>query len=156
MKCWFYVCNDEDNVINKNLENVSEKIDITFLNKDNFLNPIIRLKKELFENENYKYNYCKINSNFYYIREINYYNNDMVLLSLEKDLLKTYENDLINNAYGEIISSENVINIKRVTMDTNETLEKLSETEILNPFTEKEDVLITVYGSYNNQQGGEI
>lgn len=151
MKCWFYVCNDNDNVINKTLENVSEKIDITFLNKDNFLNPIIRLKKELFENENYKYNYCKINSNFYFIREINYYNNDMVLLSLEKDLLKTYENDLINNAYGEIISSENVINTKRVTMDTNEMLEKLSETEILNPFTEKEDVLITVYGSYNNQ-----
>lgn len=156
MKCWFYVCNDDDNVINKTLENVSEKIDITFLNKDNFVNPIIRLKKEFFENENYKYNYCKINSNFYFIREINYYNNDMVLLSLEKDLLKTYENDLINNAYGEIISSENVINTKRVTMDTNETLEKLSETEILNPFTEKEDVLITVYGSYNNQQGGEI
>ena len=75
MKCWFYVCNDNDNVINKTLENVSEKIDITFLNKDNFLNPIIRLKKELFENENYKYNYCKINSNFYYIREKNYYNN---------------------------------------------------------------------------------
>lgn len=156
MNCWFYVCNDNDNVINKTLENVSEKIDITFLNKDNFLNPIIRLKKELFENENYKYNYCKINSNFYHIRETNYYNNDMVLLSLEKDLLKTYENDLINNAYGEIISSENVINAKRVTMDTNETLEKLSETEILNPFTEKEDVLVTVYGSYNNQQGGEI
>lgn len=152
MKCWFYVCNDNDNVINKTLENVSEKIDITFLNKDNFLNPIIRLKKELFENENYKYNYCKINGNFYFIREINYFNNDMILLSLEKDLLKTYENDLINNAYGEIISSENVINTKRVTMDTNETLEKLSETEILNPFTEKEDVLITVYGSYNNQQ----
>lgn len=151
MKCWFYVCNDNDNVINKTLENVSEKIDITFLNKDNFLNPIIRLKKELFENENYKYNYCKINGNFYFIREINYFNNDMVLLSLEKDLLKTYENDLINNAFGEIISSENVINTKRVTMDTNETLEKLSETEILNPFTEKEDVLITVYGSYNNQ-----
>ena len=151
MKCWFYVCNDDDNVINKTLENVSEKIDITFLNKDNFVNPIIRLKKEFFENENYKYNYCKINSNFYFIREINYYNNDMVLLSLEKDLLKTYKNDLINNAYGEIISSENVINTKRVTMDTNETLEKLSETEILNPFTEKEDVLITVYGSYNNQ-----
>lgn len=151
MKCWFYVCNDNDNVINKTLENVSERIDITFLNKDNFLNPIIRLKKELFENENYKYNYCKINGNFYFIREINYFNNDMVLLSLEKDLLKTYENDLINNAFGEIISSENVINTKRVTMDTNETLEKLSETEILNPFTEKEDVLITVYGSYNNQ-----
>ena len=151
MKCWFYVCNDNDNVINKTLENVSQKIDITFLNKDNYLNPIIRLKKEFFENENYKYNYCKIDNNFYFIREINYYNNDMVLLTLEKDLLKTYENDLINNAYGEIISSENVINTKRVTMDTNETLEKLSETEILNPFTEKEDVLVTVYGSYNNQ-----
>lgn len=148
MNCYFYTCNDNDNVIDKTLENKSDKVEIVFLNKDNFYNPIIRLKKNLFVSQ-YNYNYCEIDESFYFIRSVNYFNNDMILLSLQKDLLKTFEDDILNNGYGEIISSENVINNKRVTMDTNETLEILSETEIENPFTEKEDVLICVYGNYS-------
>lgn len=82
------------NTINKVLEDELE-LDITFKDTANILNPIIRLRAI----ENLDFNYCYIPDfdRYYFIRDIKNEANQIVILSLETDVLESWKEDILKS-----------------------------------------------------------
>lgn len=119
MEITLYQYNDNANIVNKKLDDVvSTTVDIVLKNSINNVNSFSITLKNIFDNI-YKYNYCYIPKlkRYYFIDNINIISNELIQLNLKCDLLKTYENDIINNIYCDVIECENNYNIKKLNAD---------------------------------------
>ena len=119
MEFILYENNSDSNVINKDLTG-RKSIDINLKKQNNLMDLVIKLQT----NTNIiKYNYCYIPDfkRFYFIQDIEVYNNNMFNLYLHIDLLETYKQDLqecnciigrseqVNKFYGDNPTLENFI-----------------------------------------------
>lgn len=92
MKLFTYVTNDTDNTINKKLE-YEKEFDITFKQSQSILNPVIKLQTDEALDTNYAY--IPKFERYYFVRDNNRINNDVVELTLEVDVLETYKEDIL-------------------------------------------------------------
>lgn len=119
MEITLYQYNDNANIINKKLDDVvSTNIDIVLKNSINNVNNFSITLKNIFDNI-YKYTYCYIPKlkRYYFIDNINIISNELIQLNLKCDLLKTYENDIMNNIYCDVVECENNYNSKKLNAD---------------------------------------
>ena len=119
MEFILYENNSDSNVINKDLTG-RKSIDINLKKQNNLMDLVIKLQT----NTNIiKYNYCYIPDfkRFYFIQDIEVYNNNMYNLYLHIDLLETYKQELeecaciigrseqVNKFYGDNPTLENFV-----------------------------------------------
>lgn len=108
-----YVNKSDHNIINKNIELISE-LSCTFKNDIDILKPRLIIKNYV------SGNYCYISdfNRFYYITDIILLKGDVYQLNCTVDVLKTYANELENSDYysddGVLIAIENEINFSDV------------------------------------------
>ena len=108
-----YVNKSDHNIINKNIELISE-LNCTFKNDIDILKPRLIIKNYV------SGNYCFISdfNRFYYITDIILLKGDVYQLNCTVDVLKTYANELENSDYysddGILIAIENEINFSDV------------------------------------------
>ena len=108
-----YVNKSDHNIINKNIELISE-LNCTFKNDIDILNPRLIIKNYV------SGNYCFISdfNRYYYITDIVLLKGDVYQLNCTVDVLKTYANELESAEYysddGVLIAIENEINFSDV------------------------------------------
>jgi len=113
MKVTFYNNISNDNVINKNLEEL-ETINFKFKNDSNILNPTLLLKNYI------QGNYCYIHElkRYYYIDTIDLVNGDLYNLKCSVDVLMSYKEDILKSPYynidGTLTTVKNEINFNDI------------------------------------------
>lgn len=140
MEVQFFSISDDKNVINKTLGTPTLKA-IIFLDTQNILNPILRLKD--FE-KTFNYVYIPNLNRYYFIDSYVIETNELVTLYLKLDVLKTYSVE-IKLSTADIIQAENDINENRVNYE-NELTDTVNEIDLYNPFNDSSDILVTVQG----------
>lgn len=90
----FYNMKDENNVINKEKEKISE-INIRLKHNDSILEPLIIITRNNFP---INCNYCHIDvlNRYYFINSKKEISNNLIELHLEVDELETYKDEILN------------------------------------------------------------
>jgi len=105
MKITFYNNSSNENIINKELEELNT-INFKFKNNSNILRPNLLLK-------NYtKGNYCYIHElkRYYYVDTIDLINGDLYNVKCSVDVLMSYKDDILNSKYYSIDGTLTTIN----------------------------------------------
>lgn len=141
MNCTLYFNQSQENKLNKVLTDKGTRT-ILFLNSVDFLRPIITVKTLTADT-----NYCFIESlgRYYFIEDVRNLKNELFELSLKCDVLMTYKND-IEKSKAIIIESTNEINANNVDYIAEKNI-VVNEIDLVNPFNESSDVLITIVGN---------
>lgn len=102
MQAFFYKVYNDENVVNKSLNNELTAT-IYFKDDNNILYPNIKVRENLLG-----YNYCFIPAlnRYYFIRSIDILGKSLFLMQLEIDVLMTYKTDILT-ANCEISEQEN-------------------------------------------------
>lgn len=134
-----YDCYDRDNDLDKTLLNETEK-NITFLDKNDVINPIIIL------NEKTNKNYCYIEelNRYYFIKNVTILNNNLFKYLLKLDVLQTYKN-IIKNLSLHCIETDDITDCVQVDyIESDETY--IENTNIEDVLDDESFVLITIVG----------
>ena len=102
MQALFYKVYDDENVVNKQLNNELSTV-IFFKDDNNILYPNIKAKQNLL---GYNYCYIPILNRYYFIRTCDILGKELFLLQLEIDVLMSYKQDILQ-ANCEIEEQEN-------------------------------------------------
>lgn len=121
MDITFYKMTDNENKINKNLEN-GFNATCSLKSECDLLNFSILLSQIKIDNFNYNYCYIPILKRYYFVTSLNVYRNGIIEVSLSIDVLMTYKDKL--NGQFHIVRSSNTENI--VSADVKNKTEKIS------------------------------
>lgn len=94
MELKLYITNDDENVINKTINN-EKIIPINLKVSEDILQPNIILSNDNFDKQ-YNYAYIDFFKRYYFIRNIEHINATHVKISLDVDVLESYKNDILN------------------------------------------------------------
>ena len=104
MDIHLYNTADDDNVLNKTLTDELIISDVKLKNPVNINNPILSLSSKIiyddgqtYETKDYNYIYIPVFEKYYFIENITLQSNNINVLSLKVDVLKTYENEILNS-----------------------------------------------------------
>ena len=105
MDIYLYNTVDDDNVLNKTLTDELIISDVKLKNPVNINNPILSLSSKIVYDDGYDevltkdYNYAYIPTfeRYYFIENITLQSNNINVLTLKVDVLKTYENEVLNS-----------------------------------------------------------
>lgn len=108
MDIYLYNTADDDNVLNKTLTDELIISDVKLKNPVNINNPILSLSSKIvyddgfgggwtYETKDYNYAYIPEFERYYFIENITLQSNNINVLSLKVDVLKTYENEILNS-----------------------------------------------------------
>src|SRR5699024_8337740 len=108
MDIYLYNTADDDNVLNKTLKDELLIPDVKLKNPVNINNPILSLSSKIvyddgygggwtYETKDYNYAYIPAFERYYFIENITLQSNNINVLTLKVDVLKTYENEILNS-----------------------------------------------------------
>lgn len=104
MDIYLYNTADDDNILNKTLKDELLISDVKLKNPVNINNPILSLSSKIvyddgrtYETKDYNYAYIPAFKRYYFIENVTLQSNDINVLTLKVDVLKTYENDILNS-----------------------------------------------------------
>lgn len=108
MDIYLYNTADDDNVLNKTLTDELLISDVKLKNPVNINNPILSLSSKIvyddgfgggwtYETKDYNYAYIPAFEKYYFIENITLQSNNINVLTLKVDVLKTYENEILNS-----------------------------------------------------------
>lgn len=108
MDIYLYNTADDDNVLNKTLTDELIISDVKLKNPVNINNPILSLSSKIvyddgygggwtYETKDYNYAYIPAFERYYFIENITLQSNNINVLTLKVDVLKTYENEILNS-----------------------------------------------------------
>lgn len=108
MDIYLYNTADDDNVLNKTLTDELLISDVKLKNPVNINNPMLSLSSKIvyddgfgggwtYETKGYNYAYIPEFERYYFIENITLQSNAINVLSLKVDVLKTYENEILNS-----------------------------------------------------------
>ena len=108
MDIYLYNTADDDNVLNKTLTDELLISDVKLKNPVNINNPILSLSSKIvyddgygggwtYETKDYNYAYIPAFERYYFIENITLQSNNINVLTLKVDVLKTYENEILNS-----------------------------------------------------------
>lgn len=127
----FYSYLGEKNRINKDLTNL-ETITITncnFNSEYNIINPTIKISSD---SDMTKYNYCLIDSKYYFIKNFELNRNGFYIIKLNLDVLMTYK-DIILAQYGTVTQSKTALYLYNTSIPVDGNTQKVSY-NFENPF----------------------
>jgi hypothetical protein len=113
MDIYLYNTADDDNVLNKTLKDELLIPNVKLKNPVNINNPILSLSSKIvyddgygggwtYETKDYNYAYIPAFERYYFIENITLQSNNINVLTLKVDVLKTYEKEILNsNLYVE-------------------------------------------------------
>mgnify|MGYP000993607175 FL=1 len=108
MDIYLYNTADDDNVLNKTLTDELIISDVKLKNPVNINNPILSLSSKIvyddgygggwtYETKDYNYAYIPAFERYYFIENITLQSNAINVLTLKVDVLKTYEDEILNS-----------------------------------------------------------
>lgn len=108
MDIYLYNTADDDNVLNKTLKDELLISNVKLKNPVNINNPILSLSSKIvyddgygggwtYETKDYNYAYIPAFERYYFIENITLQSNNINVLTLKVDVLKTYENEILNS-----------------------------------------------------------
>lgn len=108
MDIYLYNTADDDNVLNKTLTDELIISDVKLKNPVNINNPILSLSSKIvyddgygggwtYETKDYNYAYIPAFERYYFIENITLQSNNINVLTLKVDVLKTYEQEILNS-----------------------------------------------------------
>ncbi len=108
MQIILYNTADDDNVLNKTLKDELLISNVKLKSPVNINNPILSLSSKIvyddgygggwtYETKDYNYAYIPAFERYYFIENITLQSNNINVLTLKVDVLKTYENDILNS-----------------------------------------------------------
>lgn len=108
MDIYLYNTADDDNVLNKTLKDELLISNVKLKNPVNINNPILSLSSKIvyddgygggwtYETKDYNYAYIPAFERYYFIENITLQSNNINVLTLKVDVLKTYEKEILNS-----------------------------------------------------------
>lgn len=108
MNIYLYNTADDDNVLNKTLTDELIISDVKLKNPVNINNPILSLSSKIiyddgygggwtYETKDYNYVYIPEFERYYFIENVTLQSNNINVLTLKVDVLKTYEDEILNS-----------------------------------------------------------
>lgn len=96
MQVIFYHNKSDNNVVSKDISEVTKVLNINVLGECSLLNPSMVLEKDM---NIYTSNYCYIAdfNRYYFIKNITFLNGGLMKVELEIDVLMSYKNDIYNS-----------------------------------------------------------
>lgn len=96
MDIYLYKTVDDDNVVNKSLTDELLISNVKLKSPVNINNPVLTLSAK-YNIENYNYAYIPEFRKYYFIEDITLQSNNINVITLRVDVLKTYEEDILNS-----------------------------------------------------------
>lgn len=108
MDIYLYNTADDDNVLNKTLTDELLISNVKLKSPVNINNPILTLSNKIvyddgygggwtYETKDYNYAYIPAFGRYYFIENVTLQSNNINVLTLKVDVLKTYENEILNS-----------------------------------------------------------
>lgn len=96
MDIYLYITVDDDNVLNKTLTDELLISNVKLKSPVNINNPVLTLSAK-HNIKNYNYAYIPEFGKYYFIEDITLQSNNINVITLRVDVLKTYEEDILNS-----------------------------------------------------------